>query len=259
MNNILAVILIIGLFVPIADPGRPRLSDKKGKRGKDGSRNPLAPSGPREFTEPRITRGIKRAAYEAFEKLRSWARPAKRARVEVDEEVAESVSIQNLPRDIAALENKWLAVIEFRHLVDTGKSSNDAVDEIAERYGVGSGRNLRLLSQYVDERGSLLRKAGSGAPRTVSNRPDILEFFDEKARSFEYTFTIELMADLIKGEFGVGSTTTVKKIMEHLDYVKKSRAVRPFLTEEHQEERLKWAKEWVNFVLFFVPYSSRDH
>ncbi len=148
------------------------------------------------------------------------------------------------------MEAKWKAVLEFQHLRDTGESTNTAVDEIGERLGVGSGRNVRLLSDYVDERGTLVRKVGPGAPRTVSNRPDVLEFFESKAEEFDYLFTYEAMANVIQEKFGVGSTSTAKTIMDHLEHSKKRRVIRPFLTEEHQRERLAWAKKWAQFDFF---------
>lgn len=251
MNKILAILIILGLLISLGDGGRTRKAAKKVKGGNSVSRNPKAPSGPRDPNDARDSRGIKRKIFENIENLRNRAKPAKRARVEhAAAEVVETSPTASPPGDVAALEKKWMAVLEFRHLVDTGASTNDAVAAIGVKYGVGTGRNVRLLSKYVDERGSLVRKVGSGAPKTVSNRPDILEFFEEKAKSFEYIFTMELMANLIKAEFNVGSVATVKEIMDHLEYSKKSRAVRPFLTEEHKSERLKWAKEWVNYDFF---------
>jgi transposase len=254
MSRILALLLILGLLLPFAIPGKPR-GGRKGRQGESNSgaapRNPYHPSGPREASEPRETRGIKRALFEAYEHLRDWSRPAKRARAQPSAlDLVEPPPFQPLPPNIEALETKWRAVVEFRHLRDIGQSTNEAVDEIGERLGVGSGRNVRLLSDYVEERGSLVRKVGSGTPRIVSNRPDILEFFEEQAKDFEYIFTYEVMAQALKEEFGVGSTATVKKIMDHLEYAKKSRIIRPFLTEEHKAERLNWAKKWSKVDFF---------
>lgn len=252
MNKFFAIFLIIGLLVPQVDPGRTKGAGKKKGGGKSTSyKYHRLPSDPVRDMPPRESRGIKRPLFEVFEKLRDWARPAKRAHVEPSESaLVEPPPFQPLPPDIEALERKWNAVLELRHLQDTGTSTNEAVDEIGERFNVGTGRNVRLLSDYVDKRGSLVRQVGSGAPRTVSNRKDILDFFEEKAKDFDYIFTFEVMANAIKEEFGHGSRTTVKRIMDHLEYTPKRRVIRPFLTEEHRLERLKWAREWSNFDFF---------
>ncbi len=254
MNKFLALLLILGLLLPHVNPGQP----KRGRKGQRGGkkvaaqpRNPYHPTGPRDETEPRATRGIKRIFYEAIETLRDWSRPAKRARAQAEElDLVEPSPFQPLPPDIEILESKWKAVLAFQHLQDTGQSSNAALNEIGERLGVGSGRNVRLLADYVDERGTLVRKIGSGAPRSVSNRPDILEFFESKAEEFDYLFTFEAMANAIQEKFGVGTKSTVKTIMDHLQYSKKRRVIRPFLTEEHKVERLEWAKKWSHFDFF---------
>jgi transposase len=252
LKVILIVFLIIGLLVPLFDGGRTKKAEKKKYGGKESApRHWKSPSGPRDELPPRETRGIKRFFQEAVDALRYRARPAKRARVEENlDDLVEGNNFQSLPLDVETLERKWQAVLEFQHLRDLGMSTNEAVDEIGERFGVGTGRNVRLLAQYAEERGSLVRKIGSGAPRTVSNRPDIIEFFEEKAKEFEYVFTYEVMANVIKEKFGVGSTETVKRVMELLEYTKTRRVIRPFLTEAHRQERLKWAKEWVNFDFF---------
>lgn len=249
--TILSILIVFGLFLSISVA--PRTKKDETHKKSEPKRHWKQPSGPREELPHRETRGIKRAIYGAFEYIRDQAVPWKRAKVEpVEIDPLENAPIQNLPIDIEGLENKWKAVLEFQHLQDTGKSTNEALDQIGERFGVGTGRNVRLLSQYVDERGSLVRKAGSGSPQTVSNRPDIIEFYEDKAKSFDYVFTFEAMANVIREEFGVGSTSTVKRIMDHLEVTKTRRVIRPFLTEEHRRQRLEWANKWINFDFFDV-------
>ena len=170
---------------------------------------------------------------QVYEKIRDWATSHKKDRVETARELEDiEPEFDYAQTDIETLESKWLAVLEFRHLQDLDLSTNEAVDEIGERFNVGTGRNVRLLSQYVEDRGTLVRRVGSGAPRSVTNRPDIIEFFNEKAKSFEYVFTYEVMANAIIDKFGVGSTGTVKSLMDLLEYTKTRRVIRPFLTEE---------------------------
>jgi transposase len=252
MNKLLALVLICGLLVPFNDAVHKKPAGKKKHSGNSNPpRDSRGPSGPRDALPPRETRGKKRGISEVYEKLRDWVRSTKRGRIERDAELEViEPEYDYAQTDIETLEKKWLAVLEFRHLQDLGISSNEAVEEIGERFGVGTGRNVRLLSEYADSRGTLVRKVGSGTPRSVSNRPDIINFFEEKAKSFEYVFTYEVMANAIKEKFGSGSTTSVKSIMDLLEYTKTRRVIRPFLTEEHKSERLEWAKEWMDFDYF---------
>lgn len=113
------------------------------------------------------------------------------------------------------------------------------------------GRTVRNWSARVEETGSLLRLPGSGAPKTVSNRADILDFFEEQALDWEYEFTFEAMAEALKENCdGAGSTSTVRAIMVHLEYRKTRRVIRPFLTPDHMKERFDWATEWRDFDYF---------
>lgn len=146
-----------------------------------------------------------------------------------------------------AVERKWQAVAEFREMRALGISTNQTVDQIGEKWDVGSGRNVRILSEKAELVGSLMRKEGSGAPKTVSNRLDIQEFFAAQALEWEYEFTMEAMADAIQEQFNVGSISSVKAIMEFLEYRKAKRVVRPLLTHEHILARLAWAEEWMDF------------
>lgn len=154
------------------------------------------------------------------------------------------------PSLLIDLERKWHAVLEFRELRAQGLSTNELTEAIGEKYGIGSGRNVRILAEKVEKRGTLLRKPGSGAPKTVSNRLEIQEFFNQQAMEWEYTFTYEAMALAIKKEFGEGSTKTVKAIMDHLEYRARRRVVRPFLTPDHRLARLNWAIQWNSFDFF---------
>ena len=248
-------LLVLGLILSGREKGK-KPEKKKPTPIERFFRFPTIPS--RDKEDQRPNRGIKRERYEPDEELRDQTMSAvKRRRVEERGE-REIEAVPLVPEEVGELERKWMAVLEFRVLQATGKSTNEAIDEIGEKYSVGTGRNVRLLSDYVRDRGSLLRREGSGRPKSVSNRPDIIEFFEEKAKSFNYVFTFEAMANALVENFGVGSTSTVKKIMEDLEYHKTRRVIRPFLTEEHKAERLKWAKEWINFD-FFDPNTVVVH
>ena len=148
------------------------------------------------------------------------------------------------------MERKWHAVLEFQEFKILGICTNELANAIGEKYGVGNGRNVRFLAEKVEERGSLLRKEGSGRPSTVSNRIDIQEYFAAQAVEWEYCFTYEAMANALKNQFDVGSVSTVQAIMAHLEYRKARRVVRPFLTHDHILARLAWAQKWKDFDFF---------
>lgn len=113
------------------------------------------------------------------------------------------------------LERKWNCILLFEVARAKGEATHALADELGEQWlGVG-GRTVRNWSKRVEKTGSLLREPGSGAPNTVSNRPDILEFFEKKALEWEYEFTFEAMTEAVREKFDVGSTTTVKSIMDH--------------------------------------------
>lgn len=186
----------------------------------------------------------KKRSFEPEENLRDRS---KRRRMESSEilprQKPEPVDLGTL----LDLERKWHAVCDFKELQALGMCTNELVNSIGENYGVGNGRNVRYLSEKVDKRGSLLRKAGSGRPPVVSSRIDVQEFFAAQAVEWEYDFTFEAMANALKNEFNVGSVSTVKAIMKHLEYRSARRIVRPFLTPEHKLARLAWAQRWKGF------------
>jgi transposase len=148
------------------------------------------------------------------------------------------------------VERRWKALLEYQVAKLQGRATHVLCDELAAKYGFKSGRTIRNLPQRLDERGTLSRKPGSGAPRIVSGNVDILEFFASKAVEWEYTFTYEAMVIALQEQFGVGSTTSVKNIMDHLEYTKKLRIIRPFLNLDHMKVRLDWANEWVQWNFF---------
>lgn len=249
-KTILVVIFCLLVFGIILS-GRDKPEKKKKPSLLERLFRPRIPNIPSRDTEDkRETRGIKRERFEPDEELRDQSLSSWKRRRIAEKEVAEPEEIPLMPKEVGELERKYQAVIEFRVLQESGKSTNAAVDRIGEKYGIGSGRNVRLLSDYVRDRGSLVRKEGSGRPKFVSNRPDIIDFFEEKAKSFHYVFTFEAMSNALIEKFGVGSTSTVGRIMAELEYHKTRRVIRPFLTEEHKADRLKWAKEWVKFDFF---------
>jgi hypothetical protein len=246
---VLAVIFFIFflLFVPTYENGRGK------KRARDPQYNPFAPSLSDPINAlPRSTRGKAAEKYEPDEQLRDQS--SKRLRV-WNPDVTEAGSFHDPeadidPAELILIERKWHAVLEFTLLQCQGMSTNQALDEIGAKWGVGTGRNVRYLASMVDERGSLMRKEGSGSPKSVVSRKDIQDYFREQAEEWEFIFTYEAMALALKEKFDVGSTKTVKFLMDFMEWRKSRKSVKPFLTEAHMEARLEHASEWVNVDFF---------
>ena len=182
-----------------------------------------------------------------FDMAESLRNQSKKRRVSDPEPHVKAVRAEVVPEELFDLERKWNCVRVYDVARATGEATHQFANEAGNYWmGVG-GRIVRKWSTRVAETGSLLRQPGSGAPTTVSERPDILEFFEEKAVEWEYEFTFEAMAEALKEKYEVGCTSTVKAIMDHLEWRKTRRVIRPFLTPEHMAERLHWATEWINF------------
>ncbi len=248
---IATILLVTALFSSLS-------YEKNGKRkDREAPRNPYAPSSLDPINaDPRSTQGVPPTIFESEEYPRQ--RPSKRLRVwspSVDDEVGEEATLRDPealldPEDLIAVERKWHAVLEFLLLKCQGKSTNRALDVIGAKWGVGTGRNVRYLAEMVTERGSLMRKEGTGSPQTVASRQDIREFFRQQAEDWEFSFTYEVMALALKEKFDVGSTKSVKALLDTLEWRKSRRPVKPFLTSGQMEDRLNWAKDWVNIDFF---------
>jgi transposase len=178
---------------------------------------------------------------------------SKRRRAEISTDHSAQACLP-IPEELIQLERKWNAVLEYSLAQCAGLATHAMADEIGRRWLDVQGRTVRNWRAQVENVGSLLRLPGSGAPSTVTNRQDITDFFEEQALEWEYEFTYEAMAQAIKEKFdGVGSTGTVTAILNHLDWRRTRRIIRPFLTPEHMKRRLDWAKEWITFDYFGGP------
>ena len=148
---------------------------------------------------------------------------------------------------LSEVERKWHAVLEHKLDEARGVSSHERDEEIAARWSVGCGRTVRNLALQIEERGSLARKPGSGRKPSVTNDPFYLECFGKNVLEWDYEFTHQDMADALKEETGIGSKHTVQRLMQKLEYKRRLRVIRPFLTEAHMKDRHKWAKRWARF------------
>ncbi len=148
------LVLIFVLFSTPSHEGRGK------KRERERQMNPRDPSLPRSVgLDPRATAGIPPHHFEPDEELRY--RPWKRAGFGGEGEKNEgSVKEPNedrvSPENLIEVERKWHAVLEFHDFQCKGLSTNRELDEIGEKYGVHTGRNVRLLAEKDNERGPLM-------------------------------------------------------------------------------------------------------
>lgn len=152
------------------------------------------------------------------------------------------------------LEKKYQAILHLHREKSVGekKISNKKTEEIAKLYDIGTGRNLRRIANRSRNQVSLIRQEGSGRPATVSNRKEIIYFMQDKAKEWDYEFTQRAMTDAIKEKFDVGSRWTVRQIMQIEEWVKSKKYIKPYLTKEHELDRLTWSKNREKFD-FFSP------
>jgi transposase len=188
----------------------------------------------------------------SFTKPYSKQHPVKYAKTQhVESKVAHEYQLPEL-------EKKYKAVLKLSNENHSNGMTNDRCEEIAGEFGVGTGRNLRLLAKKASTGESLLRKPGQGAKKTVCNDEKVIDFFKRRAATWEFEFSKEAMAEAMQDELGVGSTTTVTNLMDQLDYKKAKLTIKPSLTDGHAEDRLNWCRERET-VDFFSEDCVRVH
>lgn len=157
--------------------------------------------------------------------------------------------IQNEDKEKLEIQYKAIIAYEIERVLHK-TVSNARAEEIVKKYQVGSVRNLQRIAKKVRDDQSLIRNKGSGRPATVSNREDIICFIEEKAKEWDYTFNLRAMAGAVVQEFGVGSTTSITRILENEDWRKFKAYIKPYLTDKHKEARLSWCLERIKNNFF---------
>jgi hypothetical protein len=142
------------------------------------------------------------------------------------------------------LEMRWHLVLEFRVEEALGNMTNALADDIASQLNL-TGSSLRRLSKQVEEEGTLLRKAGSGAP-PMEETEDMLQLIRDEAQSRKYQFSYRFMAGLVKEEFDKGSASTVWRKLKKDQWRDIRKKTRTYLTAKHIEFRLQWCQERMN-------------
>jgi hypothetical protein len=206
------------------------------KQGTKRAREPYVP--PKVFAASEPVRPPRRGAKTGMPKMRPSVE---------DEEFYPIIYLDEGQLD--ELEAQWLALKTYTERRSRETMSNKAIDELAEQLLGKSGRTLRNLADRADTRGSLRRKIGSGAPRTVFN-PEVIAFIETQAAEWAFEFSHEAMALVVKGEFGVGSKDTVQRILYECSWKRVKQHLRPFLTEAHMKARIEHAKAYQGFNYF---------
>lgn len=143
-----------------------------------------------------------------------------------------------------AVELRWRVVLKFCVEDVLGNMTNELADEIASEINM-SGSNLRKMVKRAEEKGSLLRRPGSGAP-PLEDTDDILAFVREQAKVRKYHFSYKFMGGFVKKEFDVGSASTVWRKLKQDEWRDIKKKTRTYLTEEHIAFRLQWCQERMN-------------
>ena len=142
------------------------------------------------------------------------------------------------------IELRWKSVASFMVEEALGNMTNKLADEIGEEISV-SGSHLRKLVKQATSEGTLLRKAGSGAP-PLEESESILVFVREEAAKRKYHFSYKFMGGLVKHEFDKGCAATIwrKLQKDHWRDIKKK--TRTYLSQKHIAFRLLWCTERLN-------------
>lgn len=121
--------------------------DKDGEKGAE-NRSTRLPSGPRPSDPPpKRSASFNRKHIDLDGTTFEPSKPQRMGKAPDDLHGASGVGPPALDLDqVAGLERKWHVVFEVRLLQASISSTNEMADNIAAKWGVGTGRNFRLLS-----------------------------------------------------------------------------------------------------------------
>jgi hypothetical protein len=161
---------------------------------------------------------------------------------------ASSASLARFADEFAAVEARYRVLMQLRALAVTqGHVTNAQADQLAEKVDL-TGRQLRMLHQQVLDSESLLRRPGSGRPRS-GVRAQVEAFLEEHAFEWHYQFTLEGMAQAVGDRFdrAYGHKESVRRLLIQLDWKAKKQRIVPTLLQHHLDARYEWAKEWKDY------------
>lgn len=142
---------------------------------------------------------------------------------------------------------RWQAVMIARmREKDLGRRlSLQERNALAVERGLGSGRSLERFLEMVDSGGSLdpIKPTGRN-PQVLSQ---VNDFMMTNAASFRYHFSHAVMAEACREATGVGSESTVARVLntKELGWRKQKQRIIPSLTEENKEQRVSFSRQWL--------------
>lgn len=119
-----------------------------------------------------------------------------------------------LLEEASKCERRWQAVTIalVRETQVNRRLSLSELDDLAKERGLGSGRSMRRYVEQVTAGGLLTPKKPTGRKPDVLNQ--VNEFMTSKAASFGYHFSHEVMAQSCKDSEGIGSASTVRRVLK---------------------------------------------
>jgi hypothetical protein len=111
-------------------------------------------------------------------------------------------------------ERRWQAVTIalVRETQLNRRLSLSELDDLAKERDLGSGRSMRRYVEQATAGGLLTPKKPTGRKPHVLNQ--VNEFMQAKAASFKYHFSHEVMAQACKDSQGIGSASTVRRVIK---------------------------------------------
>lgn len=137
------------------------------------------------------------------------------------------------------------------HVINLYKR-NYKLTNIANIYEVSRPTIYNIIKKY-NKTGTIERKKGSGKEKNNDTEEKILNI----AKENNNLSLIQISAILFEKYDIKCSKTTVYEYLIKNDYVNKRPIIKPFLTEEHKNERQNWAIFYQHFNWDDVIWSSR--
>ena len=161
----------------------------------------------------------------------------------VEMSLTDSPSFTSPSPQLVHLDHQHQAVLQFatERIRNGGHISNKRASVIGIPLGITSSQHLRRLAARALTGEPLIRKAGSGRRCSVSIQK-ILNWVSEQMIENKGDVSETRLAVEMKAKFGVGSATSVRRMLKTLGYRAVSRRVLPILTDQHRKCRLQWVK-----------------
>src|SRR3989338_7704266 len=140
------------------------------------------------------------------------------------------------------MDRRWqaVAIVIGREKESGVKMSRKEYDELAAERNLGSGRALVMYVSAAAAGQPLTPKKPSGRRPNVLNQ--VNEFMSQQAVQFNYHFSHQVMGEATKGSLGVGSPSTVKRVLKSQKWRRVTQRIVPYLTQENQAQRFEFSR-----------------